>query len=266
MTTRHRIAFAVLVAGLACSPVQASPDTGALPAAALAAADAQAADLGVVIDYRRTGVDGITVLAVTPAGRGERMGLRAGDRIVAANGQRLSAGNRPSAVLATALASGSRTLQLDVVRDGQPQRLSDGAGDVPADPATAPAGCGHVTARGSHPRAAGNIFPVTILSVDGKNMLDAPDGYHRLDAGRHVLVVREHIDEIRFNAFGLKERARQRQRHGPRLDKVLIVDVQPGTTHAIGAEQASRPIDVDRIRDNSYWQPVVWRSYAEPCR
>lgn len=264
MQTAFRIACVLLAAGLACTPANATAAMTA-PFAAPGVAGSAAVALGAVIDFRRTGVDGVTVLAITPGGLGERLGLRPGDRIVAANGHRLSGSNRPSSALASAVSAGADTLRLEVVRDGRARELSHALASAPAPAETAIAGCGHVTAQGAHPRAREDVFPVTIVGIDGNNKLPEPGGYHRLDPGRHVLVVHEHIDAHRFSAYGLQERDRQRARHGRRLDKVLIVDVQPDTTYAIGARQSGRPIDIDRIRDNSYWEPVVWRSYAESC-
>lgn len=266
MTTLSNIVCTLLLAGAGCAtaiPAAAMPITTA-PAALLAGAQDAALDLGVVIDFRRAGVEGVTVLAVTPGGLGERMGLHAGDRIVAANGQSLAATNRPSSILASALSGRRGDLRLDVVRDGQPRTLTGSIEPQTAGIDTVQ-GCGHISSGGTHPRATRDIFPVLILSIDGDKMLPLPSGYHRVEAGRRVLVVRELIEDDRFSAFGLKERERQRTRQQARIDKVLIVDVQPGTTYSVGAH-ASRPIQTSAIRDNTYWEPVVWRTVAEPCR
>jgi len=264
VATLSNIACVLLLAGAACTPAGATMPATTAPAVLLSAAQDGALDLGAVIDFRRVDVEGVTVLAVTPGGLGERLGLRAGDRIVAANGQSLAATNRPSSVLATALSGSGAGLRLDIVRDGQRRTLSgalDGQGPV-ADKIE---GCGHISSGGTHPRATRDVFPVVVLSIDGDHKLPVRSGYYRVDAGRRVLVVRELIDGQRFSEFGLKERARQRERHGARLDKVLIVDVQPDTSYFVGA-QTSRPISTSAIRDNSYWEPVVWRTVAESCR
>ena len=232
------------------------------PAALLTAARSGAADLGIVVDVRRVGVDGLRVLAVTPGGAGERLGLRPGDRIVAANGRRLSEGGSPSDTLATALAARDGRLRLEIVRDGQPRVLEGDAGTV--ESAVAVGGCGYVATDGPHPRTAEDVFPVFVVGIDGQPALPRAGAHHRLDAGRHVLVVRERVDDARFSPLGRDERARQRARHGTRLDKVLIVDVEPDTAYAIGAKTA-RPIPVGAIADNSFWEPVVWRTLAERC-
>ena len=263
MNALARTMCTLLLIGVACLSTATAAPTSDAPATRQPAERDIAGDLGIVVDFRRVGVDGLTVLAVTPGGPGERLGLRPGDRIVAANGRSLGSSGRPSAVLASALPKQGGQLRLDVVRDGQSLALA-GVLDGRSVAAAAPVGCGHVTADGAHPRASRDIFPVVIAGIDGNNMLAHPPGRHRVDAGRRVLVVQELIDEDRFTGFGLDERARQQARHGRRLDKVLIVDVEPGMTYSIGA-RTSRRISTASIRDHSYWEPVVWRTVAEPC-
>lgn len=265
-TSTIRAACVLLFAVCTAMPARAAAGSAApTPLPALQAAGVPF-DLGAVIDFRRVGVQGVTVLAITPGGAAERLGLLAGDRIVSANGRQLSTGNRPSAALASALAASSERLQLDIVRDGRTLSLSGPVAPVVAEQDPASAGCGVVTSQGSHPRASANIFPVSIVSIDARNVLPQPGGYHQLPAGRHVLVLREMIDGYRFGTFAGQERKRQRERHGPRRDKVLVVDVRPDTIYSIGARQTRRPLDVEDVRDNSYWEPVVWRSVAGECR
>ena len=263
MEALSKIACMLLLAGAACMPAFATTqDTVAAPATARDAA----LDLGVVIDFRRVDADGVTVLAVTPGGPGERLGLLPGDRIVAANGSDLTRTNRPSSALSSALTSQHGELRLEVIRDGRRRTLAGStARDGQASLASPIRDCGHISSSGSQPRATRDIFPVLILGIDGNRMLPARSSFHRVEAGRRVVIVRELIDDQRFTRFGLEERRRQRERQGPRLDKVLIIDVQPGTTYAIGA-RTSRSISTSSIRDNSFWEPVVWRTTAQPCR
>ena len=58
----------------------------------------------------------------------------------------------------------------------------------------------------------------------------------------------------------------QLRRQGARRYKVLILDVEPNTRYEIGARLLSGPPSLEAIRDNSYWEPVVWRQTAEACR
>lgn len=47
--------------------------------------------------------------------------------------------------------------------------------------------------------------------------------------------------------------------------KALVLDVQPGTSYRIGARLIRAKLDTQSIRDNAYWEPVVWDEVAEPC-
>lgn len=263
MSILLRTLCAVLLAGAVCAPAPATPSVPAFPAALTAATGNAASELGVVIDFRRVGVRGVTVLAVTPGGTGERLGLRPGDRIVAANGFSLTETRQPSAALASALSEKGSPVRLDVLRDGRSLTLQGSAAPT-TTAAPAPRGCGHLTAGGAHPRTGRDIFPVLVIGIDGENVLPQQSSRHRVETGRRVVVVRERVDASRFSQFALDERERQKARHGMRLDKVMIVDVAPDTTYAIGAK-AIRPIPTGAVRDNSFWEPVVWRTSAEPC-
>ena len=48
--------------------------------------------------------------------------------------------------------------------------------------------------------------------------------------------------------------------------KVLVVDVKPDHSYRIGARLLRDRLDAASIRDNAYWEPVVWSSVAERCR
>src|SRR5690606_5339849 len=98
-TSTTRAACVLLFAVCAAMPARAEPgSTTGLPLSAPRAG--VRVDLGAVLDFCRVDVEGVTVLAVTPGGAAERLGLLAGDRIVSAKGRLLSDGGRRSAVLA----------------------------------------------------------------------------------------------------------------------------------------------------------------------
>lgn len=224
-------------------------------------------DFGAVIDIRRIGADGATVLAVSPGGAAERMGLRHGDRILSINGQPISSTHPPATALRSAMSGSDHAMQLEVRRDGEILTLKGGP-DVAhtRSISTEPKGCGYVSVSGAHPRATRRIFPSEITRIDGKSTPLFTVGRYRVDAGRRVLIVDERIDDHRFSSFGLQERQRQNSRQGARRYKVLIVDVAPDTRYDIGAQLMEIPPDVRAIRDNTYWEPVVWRSATETCR
>src|SRR5690606_15282654 len=67
---------------------------GALAADSSLAIEAPArrvVDLGLLVDSAHAGADGLRVVAVTPDGSAQRMGLRSGDRLLGVNGESLAA-------------------------------------------------------------------------------------------------------------------------------------------------------------------------------
>ena len=54
--------------------------------------------LGLVVDGRGTGESGVRVVALSPEGAAERMGVRVGDRLLAVNGESLVGVQAPSAL------------------------------------------------------------------------------------------------------------------------------------------------------------------------
>ena len=81
------------------------------PAQFIAASAAQASaptdrtryELGAVVDVRRASADGVPLLAITPGGAADRLGLQAGDRLRTVNGRRLDNTPKPSSALEDAL-------------------------------------------------------------------------------------------------------------------------------------------------------------------
>lgn len=255
-----------LIAILAVSPAQAQGNAPPPHVLQLVPLMAQSTiqDFGAVIDIRRIGADGAVVLAVTPGGNAERMGLRSGDRILSINGEPISATNPPAAALRSATSSPDHTLRLQVRRDDATLLLQ---GNVQvARPADTDTGCGYVSTSGAHPRMSQSVFPAEVTRIDGRSTPLFDPNRHRVDTGRRVLVIQENIDDHRFTSFGLQERQRQLSRHGAKRYKVLIVDVAPDTRYEIGARLVASPPDIGTIRDNTYWEPVVWQERTEACR
>lgn len=237
----------------------ASPSVG-VPVGLLAA---QSSSLDAVVDVRRPDVEGIAVLAITPGGTADRMGMQVGDRVLSVNGRSLTDTLQPSAVLEAALANGG-PIQASVSRDGRVLQLSADA-VANAAPAPEPVGCGYVSNRGTLPHVTERLYPVKIVSIDGGGLpIDA--NRHRLPAGMHVVTVSERIESIRFDP--LEQRARQQLlgREGARAAKTLVVDVQPGVRYQLGARFLDEGLDGNRIRRNAYWEPVVWREVEDACR
>jgi hypothetical protein len=251
-------------------------------------------NLGLLVDSKGGG-DGLHVLAVTPGGNAERMGLHAGDVLLALNGAQLSATDGAAALRRTVdtLPDGGR-LDFSVRRDSRTttiggaatsmylpaMHLSVGSGTAlasnaggtgaPAAAAGSPQdtygtpsndmsqGCGRISDFDVAPRGQG-LHHATIISID--NHTPGPHGSqsYQVSVGTHTLKVAEHI-ESRY--FSFNSRQRNAQLGGGY--KMLTVEVAPDTTYLVAAR-----LNEDQ-RDNpangAYWDPVVWKQGPESCR
>lgn len=240
------------------------------------------ADLGLLVDSARAGADGLRVLAVTPGGGAERIGLRAGDSLLALNGTSLARPDGGATLRDTvdALPDGS-TLAFHVQRDDNtqtlsgplrsielpPMRLTVGGGAQLAvaarggrvtDASSDVDGCGRISDFDTAPRQQ-HLHAAKIISIDGQTPGPAGSKSYRVGAGTHEVKVAEDI-EARY--LGFSDRARA---SGPatRRYKTLSVDVAPGTTTLIAARlitgQRNNPAD------GAYWEPVAWKQVEEAC-
>lgn len=237
------------------------------------------AEFGAIVDVGDEDA-GVPVLAVTPGGNAANLGLRAGDRIVAVDGIRLAGAGaasdgrpRASALLQQRLDAGD-VLALTVQRDGATRELrgSVQAHTLPAYrlelgtalanasiAATGIDGCGRISIFDTAPRAR-QIYPAVVIAIDGRAPAPTSGPAYRVPAGRHLLTVAERIDPAQFGEL----QRFQRDRRSDGGYKELELDVRPGVTYRLGAR-----FILDRrshIRDNSYWEPVVYAEADEPCR
>lgn len=244
--------LSLLLAAGAGAPVHAaSPPTGA----------GDDWSLGAVVDVRDAGSTGARVLAITPDGAADRIGLRVGDLVLAINGHRLDQDNAATA-LRQALDAGDGRLRLDVVRDGERLTLA-GAADRDALAGTG-SGCGFISTGGATPRVTELVFPVRVFDIDGDGTpLAAPS--HKLAAGRHVLLLEEWIAANRFDAMQFDRRLRMRERLGASAAKALVVQIAPDTRYMIGARLLPDRLGSAGINSNSFWEPVVWAQEPAPC-
>ena len=241
--------------------------------------------LGVLVDSANAqrAQDGLRVLATTPGGSAERMGLRAGDVLLAVNGtplRDLGSSSDGSAQAAVRLRDEVGTLgdgaelRFDVRRDSQSlvvkgalvstwlpaMRLTIGGGLALAatDRARdATSGCGRISIVDVAPRQQ-DLHAATLNQIDGRLAGVNGQTSFRVAVGEHVLEVGEAI-ENRY--LGINDRQRN---SGPTRYKKLTVNVAPNTTYFVAARLNSG----QRIewRDGAYWEPVVWRESAENCR
>ena len=239
------------------------------------------AEFGAVVDIgagNGSGAPGVPVLAVTPGGNAAALGLRAGDRIVAVDGTPLATagdgGAAAAALLQGRLEADAGELQLTVLRDGARQQLS---GPVRAytlpgyrlELGTALAGaslaanagergCGRISIFDTAPRKR-HIHPAVIIAIDGRAPAPTSGPSYRVPPGRHVLTIAERIDSEQFG--DLQRLQRDRRSDGGYKELELVVE--PGITYRIGAHFLLERRSY--IRDNSYWEPVVYAELAEPC-
>lgn len=223
-------------------------------------------ELGAVVDVRQASADGVTLLAITPGGAADRLGLQVGDRLRAVNGRRLDNTPKPSSTLENALQEGDGALRVEVMRNGKTLMLSGRADTTTIAPrGGAGQSCGYVSAQaGVVPRRQG-IFHADITQIDGRSTPIQPTYRHRVTAGKHVLVVREFIDPKRLNSAQLLQIAKMKRFAFARAYKSLVIDVEPGMSYRIGARLIKDKLDTQSIRDNAYWEPVVWEKVPEAC-
>lgn len=233
------------------------------------------AEFGAII--AGDGGAGASVLAVTPGGTAAALGLRAGDRILAVDGEALGATSSASVeALRQRLAGASGTLVLAVERDGRQMELSGpvrsfalpayrlelGGGlagtALAADAGDAGSSCGRISVFDSAPRGD-QVYPAVLIAIDGRAPGPTSGPSYRVRPGVHELTVAEKIDPEQFSSL----QRFQRDRRADGGYKTLTLDVRPGITYRLGAH-----FDLERrnfIRDNSYWEPVVWGEVAEAC-
>lgn len=242
-------------------------------------------DLGLLVDSARRDPDGLHVLAVTPGSSAERMGLRAGDVLVALNGASLASAEGGAAMTlrhtVDTLPNGS-PLAFDARRDGHLQtvsgtlssvyvpamRLTVGNGTRLASNtnvatgttiASQAQGCGRVSDFDTAPRQQ-HLHAARIISIDGVTPGPTGTKSFRVEAGTHTLKVAEDI-ESRYLGFGDRQR---NSRLASERYKTLTLDVAPDTTVLIAARLNEDKRD--EPSDGVYWDPVAWKQVAEACR
>ena len=224
----------------------------ALPCAAVPAADAATADadavptyeLGAVVDVRRADPAGLRVMAVTPGGAADRIGLRAGDMLQALNGRPLAGQPRPAPALAEALRAGGGTLQVELLRAGRSLSLS-GAVDLRRAPA---GGCGQLTERLDGLPQASSVRRVDITQIEGRRPPTAPAPRYPVAIGTRVVIVREHVPQPPQRPLSTY------------ASKAFVLDIEPDTTYYVGA----RPLGGNAV--DGAWEPFVWQTTREACR
>lgn len=126
------------------------------------------------------------------------------------------------------------------------------------------ASCGYVSTEAGVVPSSKDFFKAAITQIDGR----APtvERYeYKLDAGKHILVIGEGIDSTRLNSAQLAQIRKMKRSTPAGYFKALILDVQPGTSYRLGVRLLRDKLDTQSIRDNAYWEPVVWEEVAQAC-
>ncbi|WP_162313543.1 hypothetical protein [Pseudoxanthomonas yeongjuensis] len=124
--------------------------------------------------------------------------------------------------------------------------------------------CGHVSTEAGVVPSSKDIFQAAITQIDGR----APRLHryqHKLDAGKHILAIGERIDSTRLNSAQLTQIQKMQRSTPSGFFKALILDVQPGINYRLGVRLLRDKLDTQSIRDNAYWEPVVWEEVPQAC-
>lgn len=223
-------------------------------------------DLGAVIDPADDASAGLSVLAVLPGSAAQAMGLTAGDRLLSLNGLDLQQGSTSTSSLREAMAESFGALELVVARGESKLTLVGQAHPIliPAytlDIAALPKGCGRVSTFPGMARSE-QLFPVNLRRIDDAEVVRGQVDSHRLDSGRHRLMLAELIPPVELNSIEQRQRSQLRQRRLAEF-KYFDLDVVPGFTYYLAARLLDPPRDVI---NNRHWQPVIWRIKKESCR
>lgn len=269
----------IALTGMAAS-LSLAAQTSAADTAPPAGHAPRGANLGALVDSTSAANarDGLHVLGATPGSTADLLGLRPGDIIIAVNGtslRGLGEDEHGRALAATTMRRivddlpDSASVRFDVVRGGSTMTLST-ALDHPSLPplhaalgaaatATAPQsaeGCGRISAFDVAPRGE-RLYAARILLLDGTTPGPHGTPSFRVPAGEHHLLVAENIPT---QALGVGEIATLRRQ----TSKPLTVVVEPGMTALIAAQLHLQ--NASDLSHGTYWDPVVWKQIAEPCR
>ncbi|MGA8278401.1 MAG: PDZ domain-containing protein [Rhodanobacteraceae bacterium] len=258
-------------------------------------------NLGVLVDSANahSARDGLKVLAITPGGAAERMGLRAGDTLLAVNGRSLvdrgsdGSGRAEAASVLRGAVDQQRpgdALHLRIRRGGNVQPISGELATVylPAmhltvgdgvDVASAAPGATGMTAKYSASQSSKGD-PASAIGCGRISVFDVAPRQRHLHAATLIAIDGQlpgpsgtKSFRIAAGSHTLKVAERiesrylsfnDRLRNAASNYKTLTVDVEPNTTYFLAAR-----LNVDKRTDwknGEYWDPVIWQQSQESCR
>jgi hypothetical protein len=126
--------------------------------------------------------------------------------------------------------------------------------------------CSYITVNQGEIPESRDIFDASLTQIDGKSTPLSRTNRYRVEPGAHVLTVADRIDAKRIPAAANAQISKMKRLEQQRAYKKVELDIQPGLSYAIGAKLLRDRLDVDSIRDNAYWEPVVWDMRPESCK
>ena len=125
--------------------------------------------------------------------------------------------------------------------------------------------CAYVTVSQGEVPESRDIFDAMITRIDGDSTPLGRRNRYRVEPGAHVLTIADRIAPKRLPAAANAQISKMKDLEQQRAYKQVQLDVQPGLSYAIGAKLLRDRLDVQSIRDNAYWEPIVWDIRPEPC-
>lgn len=111
-----------------------------------------------------------------------------------------------------------------------------------------------------------DLYPATITQINGERPRMARPLY-RMEPGKHVLVVAERIPRSHLGTADQAQIAMmQRRKDFSGFFKPLVIEVRADTLQRVGVRLVRERLNAAGIRENAYWEPVVWEEVPRECR
>lgn len=235
----------------------------------------QLTNLGIVLDVDNP-TTGYSVLAVSPGSEAEALGIAVGSKIVQINDivisqssaenalqqlQDLTAGEKVTLVIE----NNNMTKKIETNLNGQyvPEVRLEVGSYAEADRSLLSAysneiseemenACGRISVFFRPPEAR-DLFPAFVNKIDDKNVISSRNTF-RLPPGKHVIKIHELI----IDPFLMG------RRHTRQKSKTIEIDVKPNFTYHLAAKFL-REYATKTIREEGFWEPVVWKVSQDKC-
>ena len=126
--------------------------------------------------------------------------------------------------------------------------------------------CAYLTVSQGEIPESRDIFDAMLTRIDGKSTPLTRTNRYRVEPGVHVITLADRIPPKRLPAAANAQIAKMKRLEQQHAYKEVEIDVQPGVIYALGAKLLRDKLDVDSVRGNAYWEPIVWDMRPEPCK